>query len=61
MDAGSGQVHFLELGKPISLIPKKGEFGPTTRGLVEGFSFVWFGFGVFVCLFVSVFIAVVEW
>lgn len=61
MDAGSAQARFLELGRAISLITKKGEFGPTTRGSVEGFSFVWFGFGGFVYLFVSVFIAVVEW
>lgn len=49
---------FLELGKAISLIPKKGEFGPTTRGLVEGFSFLLLVLGVFVYLFVSVIIAV---
>lgn len=61
MDAGSGQARFLELGKAVSLIPKKGELGSTTRGFLEGFYFVWFGFWVFVYLFVSIFIAVVEW
>lgn len=58
MGAGSGQACFLELGKAISSIPKKGEFGPTIRGLVEGFSFVLFVLGFFVYLFVSVFLAV---